>query len=218
MNNSRFERLAPLTGVLTTVLILAGAVGGSSFDYLPSADRAAEIYSESPIRVMADGYLGLVAAFTLIWFAGSVYVDLRKREGGTGRLSMLAFGGGIASGLTVGVAYAVKVTAGARAGATDGISPIAAVTLYDLYSAVIGNLAAFTFAAFIGAAALVWLRTGMTPRWTGWASIVLALGLVSPIGYLFVAFALVWLVVVSVWLYRRGAAPSVPADPALGTT
>jgi hypothetical protein len=202
-----------LTGVLTAVLILAGSANAAQLEYLPAADRALEIYSDNPTRVMADGYLGLIAAFTLIWFAGSVYADLRQREGGIGRLSMLAFGAGVASGLTIGAGYTVKVAAAARAGAPGGLDPIAAVSSFDLYSAFLGNLSAFTFAAFIGAAAAVWLRTGMSPRWTGWASVILVIGLLSPVGYLFVAFALVWMIAVSIWLYRRGAA-SVAASPA----
>jgi hypothetical protein len=218
MKNSRLERLAPLTGALTAVLILAGAVTGVSLDYLPSADRAVEIYSDNPIRVVIDGYLGLLSAVTLIWFSGSVYSALREREGGTGRLSMVAFGGGVASAMAIGGAYTVKVAAATRAGAAGGLSPIAAVTSYDLYGAILGNLAAFTFAAFIGATAIISLRTAMFPRWSGWASAVLALGLLSPFGYLFVAFAMVWLVGMSISLYRRGAASSISADPAPGTT
>ena len=217
MNNSRLERLAPLTGALTAVLILTGAANGA-FDYLPSADRAMEIYSDNPIRMMVDGYLGLVSVFTLIWFAGSVYSALREREGGTGRLSIVAFGGGVASAMAIGGGYTVKVAAATRASAAGGLSPIAAVTSYDLYGTFLGNFTAFTFAAFIGATAIVSLRTAMFPRWSGWASAVLALGLISPIGYLFVAFALVWLVGMSISLYRRGAAQSIPVDPAIGTT
>jgi nitrate/nitrite transporter NarK len=39
MSNSRLERLAPLSGALTAVLILAGAINGAPFEYLPSAER-----------------------------------------------------------------------------------------------------------------------------------------------------------------------------------
>ncbi|MFQ5943637.1 MAG: hypothetical protein ACE5JF_08800, partial [Anaerolineales bacterium] len=106
----------------------------------------------------------------------------------------------------------------ARAGAAGGLSPIAAVISFDLYGALLGNLAAFTFAVFIGATALVWLRTSRSPRWTGWASAVLGLGLLSPIGYFFAALAMVWLIGVSISLYRRGSALSVTDNPATATT
>lgn len=217
MNKSRLERLAPLSGALTAVLILAGAVNGA-VDYLPSADRAVEIFSGNPIWAMAGGYIGLLSAFTLIWFSGSVFSALREREGSTGRLSTVAFGGGVASGVAIGAGFAANSVAAQRAGAPGGISPIAAVTLFDLYSTFLFGLAALTLAAFIGATAIISLRTAMFPRWSGWASAVLALGLLSPIGYLFVAFALVWLVGMSISLYRRGASSSAVADPALGTT
>lgn len=213
MNTSRLERWAPLSGVVAAVLTLAGAANAAAVEYLPSAEKAAAIYSENPMGVMAEGYLGLLGVVCVIWFAGSLYADLRKRENGTGRLSVISFGGGVASALTLGVGHTIKVVAASRAGATGGLDPIAAVTAFDLYGAFLGNLSAFTFAAFIGAAALIWARSGQSARWANWVSTLLVIGLISPVGYLFVLFALVWMAVVSIWLYRRQAASPV-ASPA----
>jgi hypothetical protein len=44
----------------------------------------------------------------------------------------------------------------------------------------------------------------MFPKWFGWASAIIALGLLSPIGYFVLAFALVWLLGVSIALFRKG--------------
>ena len=77
------------------------------------------------------------------------------------------------------------------------------MTLYDIYSTILGQMAAFTFAVLIGATAIIALRTAMSPAWFGWTSVIIALGLVSPIGYFMLAFALVWLLGVSIWLYWR---------------
>ncbi len=221
MNNSRLERLAPLTGAVTVVLMIVGTVLIGAYDYLPSADRAVEIFSDNPTQVIVASYLGLVSAFTLIWFAGSLSSALREREGGAGRLSMVAFGGGVASGVALAAGYSVLVTAGVRAGAPGGISPVGAVTLYDLYGSILGQMFAITMAAFIGASAVVSLRTGMFPAWFGWVSTLIAFGLLSPIGYLVLVLTPVWLLGVSISLYRRGAstaAPPAPDDTGIGTT
>jgi len=175
------------------------------YDYLPTADRLVEIFSGNSTRVMLVGYLGLFSAVLLLWFAGSVYGALSEHEGGFGRLSMVAFGGCLASGITLGIGFSALLAIGARVGAVDGISPAEAVTLYDLYGTILGQMAAFTFAVLIGAVAVVTLRTTMFPNWFGWASGLIAIGLVTPFGYFILAFALLWLLGVSFALYRRGA-------------
>lgn len=205
MNESRIERLAPLTGVVTVVLMLVGAVLIGVYDWLPSADRIQDIFSDNSTRVSAGGYAGLISAFFMIWFAGSVYSALREREGGTGRLSMVAFGGGVASGVVLAAGFSVIMVSGARAGAAGGISPVEAVTQYDFYSSVFGGMFAITMAVFIEATAVVSLRKAMFPAWFGWVSALIAFGLfILVIGYVVLAPALVWLLVVSIWLYRQG--------------
>jgi uncharacterized membrane protein len=89
--------------------------------------------------------------------------------------------------------------------------------MYDLYGQVLGQGFAITMAVFIGATAVVSLRTLMFPKWFGWVSALIAFGLLTPFAYAVLALVLVWLLVVSVWLYRRGAAPSVRDNSTLGT-
>jgi hypothetical protein len=47
MNSSRLEKLAPLTGVAFVVLMAIGTLLIDAFDWLPSADRAVEIFSDN---------------------------------------------------------------------------------------------------------------------------------------------------------------------------
>lgn len=205
MNDSRLEKLAPLTGAVSVVLVMVGAATFGVYDYLPSGDRLQGIFSDNPPKVYLAGYIGALSAFFLLWFAGSVYSALREREGGARRLSMVAFGGGVASGVALAVGYTAMVAAGARAGAPGGISPVGAVTLHDFYGQVLGQMFATTLAVFIGASAVVSLRTGMFRAWFGWVSALIAFGLLTPIAYIILALALVWLLMVSIWLFRRGA-------------
>lgn len=205
MNNSRLEKLAPLTGAASVLVMMVASGMLGVYDYLPLADRLVEIFSGNSTKVIVVGYLGLLSAVLLMWFAGSVYVALREREGGAGRLSMVAFGGCVASGIALGTGFTALLAIGARVGAEGGISPAESVTLYDLYGTILGQMAAYTWAVLIGATAVISLRTAMLPSWFGWASVLIALGLISPIGYFVLALALVWLFGVSIWLYRRGA-------------
>jgi hypothetical protein len=174
------------------------------YDYLPTADRLVEIFSGNSTRVIVVGYMGLFSAVLMMWFAGSIYEALRKHEGGNGRLAMVGFGGCVASGISLGAGFSALFALGGRVGAVGGLSPAEAVTLYDFYGTILGQMTAYTFAVLIGVTGLVSLRTATLPSWFGWASVLIALGLVSPFGYFVLAFALLWLFGVSIWLYRRG--------------
>ncbi len=217
MKASRLERLAPLTGVVSVVLFIVGAVVISNYDYLPPAEKVADYLNGNPTRVYAGAYLASISAFFLIWFAGSVHSVLREREGGTGRLSMVAFGGGVASAVALGIAFTSILSAGLRAGAPGGITPIGAVTMFDFWGQIAGQMFAISLAAFIGATAVVSIRTDVFPAWFGWISALVAFGLLTPFAYIVLAFAVVWLVVVSIWLYIRGASTgeaSTTVEPA----
>jgi hypothetical protein len=203
MNSSRLEKYAPLSGAASVLLLIIATGLLGVYDYLPGSDKLVEIFSGNSTNTVVVGYLGLFSAALIIWFAGSVYATLKEREGGTGRISMIAFAGCVASGITLGTGFSAVLTIGARAGGVDGISAAEAVTLYDLYGTLLGQMAAFTFAVLIGATAAVSLRTAMFPSWFGWASVIIALGLVSPIGYFALAFVLIWIVGVSITFYRQ---------------
>ena len=204
MNDNPLEMLAPLTGVIMVVLMMAGALLVSAFNYFPTAERAVKIFSQNSNRVAIGGLIGAISAIFLAWFAGSVFSALRGREGGTGRLSMIAFGGGLFCAIGVALGYMVIYAAGARAGRPGGISPDQAVMMYDLYTAILGGVVSVGLAVFIGASGAVSLRTQLFPTWLGWASVIFAVGLLTPLNYIFEGLALIWIVVVSINLYRTG--------------
>jgi hypothetical protein len=76
---------------------------------------------------------------------------------------------------------------------------------FCIVSDPVGQGFAITMALFIGATAVVSLRTIMLfPKRLGWASVLIAFGLlITPIAYAVLALVLVWLLVVSIWLYRQ---------------
>ena len=203
MNRINIEKFAPLSGIGSVLLLVTATGFLGVYDYLPTADRLMEAFSSNSTKIILIGYLGLLSSALLMWFAGSIFKFFSKSEGGSHRLSMVAFGGCIASGISLGLGFSGLVATGARLGASGGITPAGIVTLYDLYGTILGQMAAFTFAVFIDAAGIIVLRNGMYRKWFGWISVVIALGLISPIGYFILAFALVWLLGISISLYLR---------------
>ncbi len=120
------------------VLFSIGAALLNIYEYLPTADTLEEILNENATNVFAGGYIGTISAFFILWFAGSVFSALREREGGTGRLSMVPFGGGVASGVALAIGFSAILASWARAGAEGGIGLAEAVTMHDLYGQVLG--------------------------------------------------------------------------------
>jgi len=204
MEKSSLERLAPLSGMVGIVGLLAAAMVTGLFFYLPTADVLTEFFAANLTRISAGAYIGLLSSALVLWFSASLWEDLRRHEGASGRVSGLAFAGGAAAGLSVGLGFAVLLSASSRAGAPGGLDPVAAVTLYDLFGNLAGTLFAVTLAVMIGATAVVSLRHGAFPSWFGWTSAVLAVTLLSPFGYIGLYVAILWIATASVWVYLRG--------------
>ena len=211
MNNSAIERLAPLTGIAWFVLLMVGAVIIGLYDYLPSAESVVESLTDNSDQASAGAYIGGLIAFFLLWFAGSLRNALGEREEGRGGLSDVAFGGAVATALALAAAFAILSIAAQRAGADGGIGVAEAGTLYDLWSAITGLVVPICLAALVGAAGVVSLRTGAFPAWFGWVSVAIAFSCLSPFGYAAQVVAMVWVPVVSVWLYARGPGSTVAA-------
>jgi len=212
MRDSRLERFVPLTGVIFVVFVLVGSSLAGTNEYLASSDQIISSFSESVNQSYAGAYLGMLGAFFLMWFAGSVYSTLRQHEGGTGRLSIISFGGGLSAAVSIVFAFAVLSMITDRAISEVGISAEEAAALYDIWSATMGVVMPIGLAAFVGAAAVVSLRTAVFPTWFAWISVLVALGCLSPVDYIAQTAAIVWVVVVSIWLTVRSMSRSGPSE------
>lgn len=199
MQPSPWERAAPLTGIISVLLILAGAfLTGVVLEYPPPLDSVLELLSRSR-RVETGAYLSAAGGAFLIWFSGSVRTWLRGMEGAPGRLAAVAFGGGVAAAASLWVGFAVLASAAVRA--REGINGDVALALYDVYGSVTGLSVALGLGVMVGASAVVAYRSRGLRPWAVWVSGLLAVGLLSPLSWAFVAVGLVWVAVVSVWLY-----------------
>lgn len=209
----RWERHAPLTGVAAVVLWVVGTFLLEKDDRPEGKDTAAFVaWVETNDTAIITG--AIVFGFGVIlflWMLGSLRAALFAAEGGTGRLSTLAFGSGVAT--AVSMLFTVLPHAQAAFDADD-TSDTSIDALVHMGDAFFGGVELFAIPMLV-ATALVILRFGALPRWLGWFSLALALLLVIvPIGWLGVIAGLpLWTLVVSVLLFRQHPAVALESRP-----
>ena len=194
------ERYAPLTGVLAVVgwvvgLLIAGDIS--------SKDKGGEIlayYQAHDGRILAGGLIWLIGTALFVWFLGSLRSRLAEAEGGVGRLTSLAFGGGIATAICVAMQSAPDMAAAISKDDIDGSAARALRSVSDSF--FIG--AEFLLPVLLVAVALLTLRTAVFPRWLGWLSLLIALVLlIAPIGWAALVFAFpIWTLIVAYLIWR----------------
>ena len=210
MSTSRWERFAPLTGVVFFVLIaITLALSNDTPDTNSSTADTVSYWSAHDSRMIASAIIGTFAVIFLIWFGGSLRSALLRAEGGEGRLSTLAFAGilvigimgAIGSTLTFVVADTVNDV---PAEATQALS----VLSEDFFLPFLAGIALFMFATGICV-----LRHGGLPSWLGWAAIVIGVVSVTPVGFIGFVLSFIWVPVVGIVLYLRGAETAPPGAP-----
>ena len=175
----RAEQLAPLTGVAVPVLGLAGLIVLEGPAGRPEVDVAPGefvTYFGEGDAVILGSFLFMLSIVFFLWFLGSLRAALRTAEGRVGRLSAVAYGGGLATAVLMMGLPSVSVL-----GALDveHLSPQAAKTIF-LVGDVFLYPAAMTAAVLVAATGLVALRTAALPRWLAWLSLALGLWLLIP--------------------------------------
>ncbi len=172
-----------------------------------------DFYKDGEGRQIMAAMLVALGALALVWFASTLRGILRQGEGGSGRVSNIAFAGGLGSAVGFWVAAAFHI---ALADIGDKLEEGAAQALNvldnDAWAAFVPGLALMLLAT-----GLVARRTGVLPAWLCWVAIVLFVGSFTPVG--FVAFMLsgLWIIVVSVLLYRAQPSPTSAPSGAMPT-
>ena len=144
---------------------------------LSASDPIAKIvayYTDNHDALRAQALLFVLGAGFFIWFLGSLRSFLARAEGGTGRLSTVAFGAGAASTVVTLVALAFQV--GLASAVRDAGQPALIGIMDALF--VIANL---PLAVMLLAIAVVTLRTGVFPAWLGWLSVLAAVVQLVPV-------------------------------------
>ena len=195
--------LAPLTGVLFVVLtVVSFVVGGEPPDADDPVREVVAYWVDNDSEAMIGAVVEALAAVALIFFAASLYRAIRRGEGSGSLLAVAAFGGGVVAAAGIGVDAAIRFAA---ADLADDVAPGVIQTLNAMWSD-------FFFPMVIGIATLVLatslsaFRTRVVPIWLAWIGLLICIALFTPAG--FVAFLVggLWIIVVSVLLWRHETA------------
>jgi hypothetical protein len=206
MLSGSWERYAPLAGLLAVALTVASVIvaGFDSVDTDDSTREVIEYWSDNDSRQVAGALLGSLALVPFLWFLGSLRGALRVAEGGTGRLSAIAYAGGI-----VFVAFAA-VDASLQFAVADSVGDVPPGVTHAI-SALYGNFF-LGFPVGVGtlllASALAILRTRLMPAWIGWVALVLGIVSITPIGFFAFPLVMIWIVIVSWLLYQQQPRPT----------
>ena len=208
---NKWERWAILSGALAvpfwiaSVALISSKVKGSK-----GPEILANYHKHSDGTLLA-GLLWSIGILLFIWFLGSLRSRYLAAEGGAGRLTALAYGGGIAAAT---IAMLIPVADEVGALNKDEIDASGAVVLHN-FSDAFFVAAEYILPVFFFASAILALRYAALPKWIGWFSVLIGIVLlIGPIGWAAFIFATpIWVLVVSIWLYMRTPAGAPATTP-----
>jgi hypothetical protein len=214
MSDSRWERWAPVAGIVFVVLFVVG----TSLNNLPAGDdhttSITNYYNDGGNRaqIIIGGYLLVFAAVFFFWFLASLRVKLLAAEGEPGRLTSIVFGSGLVfvALLMTAAATFMTIAADITFGGEDFIAPDAARFVPEVAYPILLIGGMFASIAMIDATSVLIMRTKVLPKWIGWFGFVAAFVLLF--GFLFVPIValLLWVFFVSVALLRAPTPVEVP--------
>jgi Domain of unknown function (DUF4386) len=217
-------RLLALSGTVFAVLFLIGwfASGALTPDYGAADEDWTNWADDNQWRSRISAFSMLIAGFVFLHFAATIRSALGAPESAdraSPYLARVAFAGGVTG--MAGMTMAIVMTAGATTEGADSNPVVSRAVMTASGGPFL--LSAMGFAAFLLAAGLLTLRTGVFARWTGvvaligaagflvaFATVLSGLGEDSVFGYGFfpgVLALVIWSIATSVALYRAFGAP-----------
>jgi hypothetical protein len=213
MQEGRFERYLPLTGILfLAVFVVANAITGSMPDENDSASKVVSYWADHQGSQTAAAFLGAFGIVLFVFFAGALRSALRSREGSDGLLSAIAFGGALIA---------------AAGGLTDCLLRLATANAADQGASAsvytLNQLNAFDWMPFVGgvavmlvAAGLAGLKTNAFPKVLSWAALVFGVAFLTPAGFIGFFGFLLWVLAMSIVMFRRRRPIATVAAPLAG--
>jgi hypothetical protein len=220
MSDSRWDRWGPIAGIAFVVLMLVGI--SLALSDLPSGDdpisKFNSFYNDKGDRakLIIGSYLMVLAGVFFFWFLASLRVKLLGAEGAPGRLTSIAFGGGLSfvTLLMTSAATLMTIEADISFGDEKFVSPDAARYLPELAYPILLIAGAFAAIAMIDAASILIVRTGVLPTWIGWFGFVAAIALLFGFLFLPLVALLLWVLFVSAAMLRAPrVAEAAPQSP-----
>ncbi len=170
---SSWQRLLALSGVAFALLLLFGwfLSGGDAPDYTATDQAWTEWADTNRSRSGIGGFLILLAGFAMLHFAGTIRSVLGTAEAtvpGSVQLARGAFAGAIVGAASIAMAIVIVGAATSEGANADPVVSRAVATA----SAGPYLVAAMGFAALLGGAGLLTLRSRVFPRWTGIVALI----------------------------------------------
>jgi Domain of unknown function (DUF4386) len=197
------KRLAPLTGVLFFLLLLAAVlVGSNSLSASSSPAKTLAYYQGHKDKIMVSGVLTALSVVVGVIFYGQLRDYLRRHESSRGSAAT-AFGGVLlfaaSGGLSAGAAFALS----------DSPSHLSAATaqmLNLLNNDITGGLSLAGIAVLLICFGWAILKSGLLPTWLGWVAFLIAIIAFVPfLGFIAFVGVGLWTLVVSIVMWRRVA-------------
>jgi hypothetical protein len=221
--DAKGRRADAATGIGAMVLILVGfLLPGAPPTADDSIRKITSFFVDNRDEILAGNALVALGGALFLWWLGSLRSYLRAGEGGEGRLSAAAFGGGLL-GVTLTVAGAALFSGTVFKVAKLG-DPILNRALFDIGGDLFA-IAGVGFAVLLGAAACSAARSGALPPWAYWLGSVAAVAQLLSVAAIFASsgffaaggamgfigfiLAVVWVIAVSVLMIQRGGVPPV---------
>jgi hypothetical protein len=198
------DRVAALSGIVAVGLLLAYiSVAAPDAEWEDPSGVIATSLADHRDTAKIAGYLGLAAAFALLWFIGYLHGHLRRAEGDSGWLASVALAGGI----TTVALHLVDVSftlAESVLSSYDTDTQVAKT--YLIYHSESGSLLVPGLGALVAASTLAGFRYGTLPRWLTWFGVAIMLLMVpaatltSGVG---AVLGSLWIIAASVALFLR---------------
>ena len=207
--SSTVARLTPLSGIAFVALMIAViSFEGEELSSSASASAVLAHWSDRADTRLLVASLSAAALLFLLVFAASLRGALRSREPAEASASVVSFAGAVvaAAGLAVSACVTLAASRAADAGSADAVVPLDHL-VQSAWLPITAGFAVMALAAGVGGA-----RTGTLPRFLCWAAVILGLAFLTPAGI--VAFMLMplWVIAVSVVLFRAQSRQPVTVD------
>ena len=215
MEDRNWERWGALGGILFVVLVtITALLPGYPPKTGDSARKIADFITNNGDEIRWAATTGGLAVIALFWWLGSVWRLMRRGEGGSPRLTVVAFAGAVFAAVmaTIGaVNLAVIPVIGTHTFADSQ------VRYFYIMSTNLAVATLFGAAVFVGAFSLLIIRRHVLPPVIGWLGLLVALlGILGgPVvsstrdSFFYVAFVafisfLVWVIIVSILMFLEG--------------
>ncbi len=207
---STWERLAPLTGVVFVAIAVAVfAIGGSTPGDHDTAQEVQSFYGQHHDKHMILAFMLALSIPFLLFFVSILRYELRG-AGGTGQLANAAFAGGVLAAVGFGILAFVHLALADAANSANTLGTTQVLNVLDNndYLPVAAGLGVLVLGAGLST-----VRHGGLPRWLGWVGVVIGVLAFTPAGFFAFLASGIWIALAGILLTqaRQSAAPAPAA-------